>query len=818
MHKTNIKLSMKKFITFIVFALCILQQGFSQVYLDDFSATPASFVQAGAASYSTSLANGELTVNCTNTGPYDIFTYKMNDGTALKTVDATGNNKIFVRAKASSVGTQLRLDVQDEAGYLTSLAGITKTLTNDYLILEYDFTGNYTDGGYGGTPCSAGPCPVDGSKVANLQFYVNPGQGGFSGSVVIDYISFGESPGGGITSDIFQDHFTQDSSINAFGVYPPGYNIQVQSANSQLVITGDGSPGPYDAFAYDIRNPVTLEPIDIDVLPGNGKLFVKMKSSVANTSFRVDLQDIDSYLTTQGSITKVVGTEWAVYEYDYSGAFADLGYGGSPCTQLTAPCPVDATRIKNLVFFINPGSGLFLGDLTIDYISFGKSLEPAGPEAVKVYEDHFDNDQLDYTTTTQGFTVTEAGTEMVIEGDGSATPYSSVSYILNDRSTGQPIVLDLTDAQNKVYIRAKTESGTVPLRIDLIDTANYITSLPALTRVLSTDYQVFTYDFSGNFTDGGYNGAPCVTGPCPVDPKAIRQMLLYLDPVVGAYTGKVTIDFISIGQPAGPDLGPTGLINYKDEMPDIASSYITSAAGVVSTVNNGIWTLTGDGTVGAYASSIYTLHDDSGNIILGDLVGSNNKMYVRARASVAGTVLRLDVQDNLEYVTNLNARTATLTTDYAVYELDFTGAYLDGAYGGSPCTTSGCLVDGERLAKIQAIINPGTGLYNGTIDIDYISFGSPLSGVTDPAQLASMSIFPNPANAALHLRFETIRSGDVTVELMDAMGKLVQTNHLGTVYGAVNETIELAGLRSGLYFMALRIDGALVGSSRFVKK
>ncbi len=811
---------MKNLFTLVCFVLCILQQGFSQVYLDDLSTTPAGFVTSGAASYSTALANGELTVTCTNTGPYDVFTYKLNDGTAAKLVDATGNNKIFVRAKASSVGTQLRMDVQDEAGYLTSLAGITKTLTNDYIVLEFDFTGNYTDGGYGGTPCTAGPCPVDGSKVANLQFYVNPGQGGFSGSVVIDYISFGESPGGGITSDIFQDHFTKDSSINAFGVYPAGYNIQVQSANSQVVITGDGSLGPYDAFAYDIRNPVTLEPIDIDVLPGNGKLFVKMKSSVPNTAFRVDLQDVDSYLTTQGSITKVVGTDWAVYEYDYSGAFADLGYGGSPCTQQTAPCPVDATRIKNMVFFINPGAGMFLGDLTIDYISFGKSLEPAGPQAEKLYEDHFDNNQLDYTTPSQGFTVAEAGTEMVIQGDGSGTPYTSISYILNDRTTGEAIVLDMTDAQNKVFIRAKTASGTVPLRVDLLDTANYITSLPALTRVVSSEYQTFTYDFTGNYVDGGYSGAPCATGPCPVDPKAIRQILFYLDPVVGGYTGTVTIDYVSIGQPAGPDLGPTGLINYKDEMPDITASSINGTAGVVSTVSNGIWKMTGDGTGGAYAATTYAIHDASGAAILGDLVGSSssNKMYVRARASVAGTVLRLDVQDNLDYVTNLNARTATLTTDYAVYELDYTGAYLDGAYGGSPCTVSGCPVDGERLARLQAFINPGTGAYSGTIDIDYISFGSPISGVTNPTQLASMSIFPNPAGAAMQLQFEAIRSGDAIVEVANAVGQLVQTKQLGTVSGQVSQSIDLTGLRAGMYVLALRIDGALVGSTRFVKE
>jgi hypothetical protein len=806
---------MKNLFTLILSVFILVQSGFSQVFVEQFDNTPASFI-GGATSYSSSTAGGEWTINCTNTGAYDAFSYQTNDGTAAVIVDATGNNKVFVRAKASAVGTQLRMDVQDEAGYLTSIPGITKSLTTDYLVLEYDFSGVYQDGGYGGTPCTAGPCPVDGSKIKQLIFYVNPGQGGYNGSVVVDYISFGEAAGSVITSNVFQDHFSQDSSINSFTFFGQGLSAEL-SGTTEVVIHGDGTSGPYDPLVYIFRNPVTLTSIDIDVT-ANNKMYIKAKSSVPNTAFRVDLQDYNSYLTTQGSITKIVGTEYSILEYDFSGNFADLGYGGSPCTAATAPCPVDGTRIKDLVCFIKPGEGGFFGDLTIDYISFGVSLEPLGPGAELLYEDHFDNATLDYTTPGPGFTTEESGTELKIVGDGTATPYTSISYTLNDRTTGAPVVVDMTNAQNKVYVKAKTLAGNVPMRLDLIDTSGYITSLAGLTRTIGPDYAVYTYDFSGNYTDGGYGGTPCAAGPCPVDPKSIKQVLFYVDPALGAYNGTVLIDFISIGLPLEDDPGvPVGVINYQDQLSANAGN-ITDPAGVVSSFAGNVWTLTGDGTSGQYAQIKYGLHDDAGLAILGNTVGSNDKIYIRAKSSVAGTVFRLDVQDYLTYSNNLNAKTVTLTDAYDVYEYDYANSYFDGAYGGSPCTVSGCPVDGERIANLLAYINPGVGVFAGTIDIDWISFGSPITGVNDLQRLGSLVAYPNPATETMFVDFETLETGNVSIQIYNSVGARVQNNDLGLVAaGKFSEKLNLSALTSGLYYAVISIDGANSGSLKFTK-
>ncbi|MEL7148346.1 MAG: hypothetical protein AAFO69_18375 [Bacteroidota bacterium] len=472
---------MKKTLTFLFGLFLACSFGFGQaIYVDQFDDGAASFT-GGSPSYSSSEADGEWTIDATATGPFDAFTYELNDGAATLDLDFTANNKVYVRAKASNVGTQLRMDVQDAGGYASTTASFQRTLTTEFMVLEFDFTGVLTDEGYGGTSCEpgTGPCPVDGTQISQLIFFTDPGIGGFNGSVVIDYISFGEEAEAVIMSDIYQEHFDQDSSINNFTFVGGGLAIARES--SELVITGDGTSPMWDPLTYIFRNPTTLDTIDIDVT-GNNKMYVKMKASVSGTAFRIDLQDIDSYVTTDGSITKILSDEFQVFEYDFTGVYNDLGYGGTPCTEDTAPCPVNGERIANLLMFINPGDVNFLGTVTIDYISFGIPLEPLGPGGDLMYEDHFGNNTLEFTGDPAGLVSSEMGSEWTITGDGTGGQYNAVSYVLHDKNLGEQIHVDMTPAQNKAFLRVKTSGADVPIRIDLIDTAGYTTSIDELTR------------------------------------------------------------------------------------------------------------------------------------------------------------------------------------------------------------------------------------------------------------------------------------------------------------------------------------------------
>ncbi|MEM7656135.1 MAG: T9SS type A sorting domain-containing protein [Bacteroidota bacterium] len=807
---------MNKTIPLFLSLVLSVSLSWAQVFYDHFdNDDPANM--GGAASYTFSEANSELTVTATNTAPFDVFTYALHDpgSGSLETIDMSGNNILYVRAKASNVGTQLRIDVQDANGYLTSLPGVTKTLTTDYNVLEFDFGGVYQDGGYGGTPCTTGPCPVDSSMITSLVMYANAGAG-FTGTMVIDYVSFGAPPDTVIASDVFQDHFEDPSSEGSFTFLGQGYSVG--QSGTIMEINGDGTTPMWDPLTYVFVNPVTTDTIDIDIT-GNNKLYVKVKSSVAGTALRIDMQDINSYVSTQGSITKLVDTSYTILEYDYTGVLADLGYGGTPCTPATAPCPVDGSRIGNMLMFIEPGVGGFLGTLTIDYISFGVSLEPPGPDPELVYEDHFNNDTLEWTSGTGGFSVAEAGTELTIAGDGTAGPFAAISYLLHDKDSAEQIFVNMVPGEDKVFIRAKVDSGMVPLRMDLIDSAGFITSEPALTKVISDEYAVYEYNFSGNYTDGGFGGSSCMTGPCPVDPGSITQILLYVDPVQGGSARTVTVDFISIGQPLGEDMGPTGVLNYADEMDPNTSVFLTDAGGFTSAVANDEWAITGDGTAGAYTPVLYAAHNDIGELVMIDAVGSNDRMFIRAKASEEGTVLRVDFQDNQEYVTNLNAVSTTLTTDYQVYELVYSNAYQDGAFGGSPCMTQGCPVDGQRIENLQFFVNPDDGGYNGTVTIDWISFGMGIVGIEEVEELNAFKAYPNPMMDRVLVEYQLDEAASVELVMTNIMGQQVQRSPAKQQFaGDYQQEFDVTSLPDGLYFLQILTNGQLAGNVRLMKQ
>ena len=700
----------------------------AQVYLDEFDNDDPAYIASGAG-YTFSEANNELTISGDGSaGQYEAISYQPHDpAAATLTVDATGNNKIFIRAKASNIGTQLRLDLQDSGNFATTQPSLTKTLTTDYLVLEFDFAGGYVDAGYGGTGCAAGtgPCPVDGTDIVNMLFFVNPGTGGFGGTVIIDYISFGEEPSTAIMSDVFQDHFDTDSSLTNVNTIPAGFTSTLDVTNSQITWTGDGSSGMWEPFTYVFRNPVTYDTIDIDV-SGNNKMYVRVKASTPGTVLRFDLLDIDGFATTQGSIGKILTDEFVTYEYDYTGVFSDLGYGGTPCTPATAPCAVDPTRIGSMTIFVDPGGTNYLGEVIIDYISFGIPLEPPAPPGVLTYGDHFNNNTTDFVSDAGGYVSSEVGSEWTITGDGTAGPYSAISYSPNDKVTGQAIVVDATQ-NNKIFIKAKS-SVDVPLRIDVIDAEGYITSQTALTKVLTSDYTVLEYNFSGAYFDGGYGGTPCTAGPCAVDGSQITTVLVYPNPVDGEFNGEVTIDYLSFGAPMGADMGPIGVPNYQDHYENNDVTFITDPAGVVSSIDNSIWTMTGDGSGGMWGASSYDLHDlSNGQATLGSVIGSGDKIYIKARSSVDGTQLRMDLADHENYWTTEPSTVRGLTTEYTVIEYDFANTYMDGGYGGTACMTGPCDVDGQRISSLNFYIDPGTGMFNGTVDIDWVSFGSPIA-------------------------------------------------------------------------------------------
>jgi len=948
----------------------------AQVFLDEFLDGDQSNVFYGS-SYDGTEVDGEWTIVGDGAGgPWDTFGYNIVDDMGEPvTIDMTGNNKIFIRAKANSLGTQLRMDVVDQGGYATTVAGITKFLVNDYVVYEFDFTDAYSDGGFGGTSCDdpAATCPVDGTNISSFVFYVNPGIGSWAGSVVLDFISVGEEPNVEITSNVWQDQFDNVESLGYMGT---GSTLVNAVGNGLWTITGDGTNGPWDPVNILPGNPETADTIDISVAQGDDKVFIRMRTEVPGTSIRLDLMDVNDMATTAGSITKLITEEWTTYEYNFAGSYEDLAYGGTGCS--VGPCPVDSERIANLILFVNPGIEAFVGQVEIDYISVGTALEEdeegsnvlvygdhfgidegyigtdaafelgvagsamsitglgidapfaavaytchdaEGPIAVNAtgnnklfikakstvantrlrvdlqdgdgfvttqpsftrvletdysiieldfssayidagyggtacdtgpcpvdaeaitsillypnaadgmfegtieidyisfgaplgddvfrYVDHFDNEDRTAWSDAAGFTVEESGTELVITGDGTAGAYAAFNYAAHNQDSGEQLTLDLT-SNNKIFMKVKSTVDGTPLRIDLLDEGGFATTEPATIRTIGTEYAVLEFDYSGTYSDGGYGGTSCDAGPCDVDGTTIQNFLVYIDPDNGGFEGTVTIDWISSLDPIETiivDAGPVGIDVYADEFTDNLLDFTAGDSGLMTVAEEGLLKVIGDGTSGAFSPVVYQMHQDADSVIV-NAVTNDNKLYVRARSTVADLPLRVDVQDNMGFLTSQAGLQNLVGEEFSVLEYDYTGNYVDGGFGGTPCTAGPCEVDAERLRFLQYYINPGIGAFDGELHIDWISFGEPLMvNVIDQQLVTGGKIYPNPASKEAYLDIDSNVSGAIQLTIVDLNGKVISSEKVGTVVPGNNSVkLSLDKIATGMYFLNISID------------
>ena len=700
----------------------------AQLFIEEFDtdATEITYTNGFAGSF----ADGEWTiVGDGSTGQYETFGYNFvdADGNPM-TLDITENNKIFVRVKSSKTPTHLRMDVKDADGYQSTEPAVSVfSVTSAYSVVEFDYTGTYSDGGYGGTSCEpgTGPCPVDGSRITELVFYLDSNvPGGFAGTAVIDFISVGSEPSVGPMSDIFQDEFDNPNSLGYMGTA----GSLVNSVEDGIwTISGDGTNGPWEPVNLLTYNTTSGDTVDISVADGNDKVYIRARSAVEGTSIRLDLMDINEFATTVAPPVKILTDEWATYEFNFAGIYQDNAFGGTGCLPVGGdPCPVDPERIFNMILFVNPGVEAFVGEVEIEYISVGTSLEPVDPNAnVLEYGDHFGEASGSFVSTTGAFDLNVENSLLTITGNGGDGPFTTVSVAPYD-SDGA-ILVDATN-NNKVFLRARSDAPNTLLRVDLLDSASYVTSAASFTRLLTDEFEVYEIDFTGNYIDGGFGGEPCVMGPCPVNGEIISNILLYPNPADGGFEGNIEIDYISFGAPMGEDVQ-----KYSDQFEDGDRSQWSDAGGFAIEEIDGELIITGDGTAGAYSAFNYTPHDQETFEPLTLDMTSNNKLYMKVKASVP-TSIRVDLVDELGYATTEPATVAFVSEDYQVLEWDFEGTYSDGGYGGTSCEpgTGPCPVDGTVVTDFLVYIDADNGGYNGVVTIDWFSTIDPLETIVDP--------------------------------------------------------------------------------------
>ncbi len=105
-------------------------------------------------------------------------------------------------------------------------------------------------------------------------------------------------------------------------------------------------------------------------------------------------------------------------------------------------------------------------------------------------------------------------------------------------------------------------------------------------------------------------------------------------------------------------------------------------------------------------------------------------------------------------------------------------------------------------------VNAGCGsVINGTLttDIEAVS----LSGVE-----GGISIYPNPANEVLNVEFITLSYRDVSIQIINTFGQLVQINYIHQQTTQLN----VSELVSGVYFVKITSKNNVVSVSKFIKE
>lgn len=160
------------------------------IYSDEFDENVNNFATINSLSTTINANSIEINGNGTS-GSYENLIYSFHNSGTNTTINASSSPKIYIKIKAENSPT-VRVDFVDNNGYSTSLHGLTVSPSSEYQIFELNYTDRLIDGGYGG-PCTSGPCNLDPSQLEQLAFYINPGSGGYAGTINIEWISIGES-------------------------------------------------------------------------------------------------------------------------------------------------------------------------------------------------------------------------------------------------------------------------------------------------------------------------------------------------------------------------------------------------------------------------------------------------------------------------------------------------------------------------------------------------------------------------------------------------------------------------------------------------
>jgi hypothetical protein len=92
----------------------------------------------------------------------------------------------------------------------------------------------------------------------------------------------------------------------------------------------------------------------------------------------------------------------------------------------------------------------------------------------------------------------------------------------------------------------------------------------------------------------------------------------------------------------------------------------------------------------------------------------------------------------------------------------------------------------------------------------------PLGGISEiPRSGIPMELYPNPADRFINLRFDQDDSKSYSISVFNVLGQEIKT-WFGIHSGKAG--LDVSGFKDGMYFVQLKKEGQIVGSSKFLKR
>ncbi len=102
---------------------------------------------------------------------------------------------------------------------------------------------------------------------------------------------------------------------------------------------------------------------------------------------------------------------------------------------------------------------------------------------------------------------------------------------------------------------------------------------------------------------------------------------------------------------------------------------------------------------------------------------------------------------------------------------------------------------------VTLTLTNGCGSVDSTFTVNVMGIG------LDETEIGqTLSIFPNPTDGKFNVAFEVTDNQDITIRVMDAIGRAVLVKDLGNVNGAQNVSLDLSNNASGIYMVQIVTD------------